>query len=162
MDFGNISENLPFIVAIIALVFFQYVLKRRRPAEAAHPDIVQDLLSEVRLNLRLADIFTVDQHNKKFMTTSWQLNRNKLDFLSQPTQVSVSDAFTMAMDFNQQISSAKKFKSTSYLMSIDAGKLKSVLTKSQEGLEAWLNSEVGTTEPEKKVPGVFDDFTGAR
>ena len=130
-------------------------MRETRPQE-----VTEGLLSEVRLNLRLAEIFTFSHRARKFMTTTWQINKNKLDFLDQSLQITLSDAFTMAEDFNQQISAAKKYKSTSYLASIDVDKLKDKLTKSQEGLEEWLQAKVGTTEPSVKIPGVFDDWLG--
>ncbi|MBA7655374.1 hypothetical protein ES703_63278 [subsurface metagenome] len=162
MDFKDIGANLPFIVAVIVLIFFQFVIRRRRSPESTYPEIVQALLSEVRLNLRLAEAFSFSQRTRKFLTTSWQLNKNKLDFLDQSTQISLSDAFMMAEDFNQQIAASKKYKSTSYLAVIDVDKLKEPLTKSQEGLEQWLQSEVGTIEPQMKTPGPFDDLIGRR
>ncbi|MFC2020880.1 hypothetical protein ACFLU1_03695 [Chloroflexota bacterium] len=162
MDFEDIGANLPFILGVVVLILIQFFLKRRRTPESSHQEIVQNLLAEVRLDLRLTDLFTFNQRNKKFMTTTWELNKDKLDFLNQSTQVSLSDAFTMAKDFNEQISAAKKFKSTSYLISIDVDKLKGPLTDSQHGLEQWLMSEVGTTEPQTKIPGVFDDLLGGR
>ena len=160
MDFGDIGENIPVIATIIGLILLQFFLRRRRKPETTYPEIIQNLLSEVRLNLRLAEAFSYRKQTRKFITTSWQLNKNNLDFLDQPTQISISDAFMMAEDFNQQIASAKKFKSTSYLAVIDTDKMKVHLTKSQEGLEHWLQSEVGTIEPPMKTPGPFDDLIG--
>ena len=143
MDFGDISENLPIIISIIVLIILQFFLRRRRAPAATNLGIVQGLLSEVRLNIRLTEIFTYDKPGRKFMTTSWQMYKNKLDFLEQTLQGALSDAFTMSEDYNQQIAAAKKYKSTSYLASIDVDKLKDKLTKSREGLEEWLQAKVG-------------------
>ena len=44
--------------------------------------------------------------------------------------------------------------------SVDVDKLKDKLTKSREGLEKWLQAEVGTTEPSLKIPGLFDGWLG--
>ncbi len=160
MDFGDISENIPLIVTIIGVIIFQIFMRRRRPRETTHAQIVQNLLAEVKLNLRLAEIYTFDWRAKKFTTTAWQRNRNKLDFLEQPAQTALSDSFIMADDFNQQISAAKKYKSTSYMASVDVDRLIISLTKGQEELEHWMESKTGSSEPEVKMPGIFGDFTG--
>jgi hypothetical protein len=160
MDFGDIGENIPIIAIIIGLILLQFFLRRRRAPATTQQGIVQNLLAEVRLDLKLTEVFNFSQQARKFMTTSWQLHKSKLDFLDQSLQSTLSDAFTMAEDFNQQIAAAKKYKSTSYLASIDVDKLKDKLTKSREGLEEWLLSKVETKEPSPKYPGIFDDWTG--
>lgn len=162
MDFGDIWGNLPFILGAIALIIIQYFLRRRRGPGASQLEIVQNLLAEVRLDLRLAEVFDFSSRAKRFMTTTWQLHKNKLDFLEQPLQKSVSEAFLMAEDFNQQIDSAKKYKSTSYIASINIDKLKGLLAACQQGLEQWLLLKVGTKNPPEKVPGMFDDLLGKR
>ncbi len=160
MDFGNIGENIPFVLMIVGLILLQFFLRRRRSSETNPQEIAQSLLSEVKLNLRLAEVFTFHWQAKKFLTTNWQINKNKLDFLDQSLQGTLSDAFTIAEDFNQQIAAAKKYKSASYMASVDVGKLKGTLTKSEQGLEQWLQAKGGATEPPVKVPGVFDDWLG--
>ncbi len=162
MDFGDIGENIPVIATIIGLILLQLFLRRRRKPETTQQGIVENLLSEVRLNLRLAEVISSGQQIKRFMTTSWRINNNKLDFLEQSLQVTLTDAFTIAEDFNQQVAAAKKYKSTSYTASIDAIKLTEKLTKSREGLEEWLLAKTGTKEPATKTPGIFDDLIGKR
>ena len=160
MDYGDISENSPLIVWVIGPLIFQFFRRRRRPKETTHAQIVQNLLAEVKLNRRLAEVYTFDWRAKKFITAAWQRNRNKLDFLEQSAQTVLSDSFMMADDFNQQISAAKKYKSASYMASVNVGRLKSSLTKCEEELEHWLESKTGSSEPEVKMPGIFGDFTG--
>ena len=160
MDFGDISGNLPIIISIIVLILLQFFLRRRRSPETNQVGIIQNLINEVRLNNRLADIFDPSKAGKKFMDTSWRLYGNKLDFLERDLQTDVSDTYMMIEDYNQQITSAKKFKSTSYLASIDIGRLKDVLTDTQEGLEEWLMTRTGTDETTPKSPSIFGDFTG--
>lgn len=162
MDFGNFGANLPFIIGVIALVFIQFFLRRKGGSQGTQQEIVQNLLAEARLDLRLAEVFDYNSRAKRFMTTTWQLNKNKLDFLEKSLQVSVSDAFMMAEDYNQQIAAAKKYKSTSYMVSINMDKLKVLLAASQQGLEQWLMLKVGSKNPPEKVPGVLDDLLGKR
>ncbi|MFC2070592.1 hypothetical protein ACFLTB_05435 [Chloroflexota bacterium] len=160
MDFGDIGDNIPVIISIVVLIALQFFMRRRRSPDADNPGIVQGLLSEVRLNLRLTDIFSYSKPGRKFMATSWKLYGDKLDFLNGQLQSTVSNTFLLVEECNQQIASAKKFKSTSYLSSVDIGKLKDLLTDSQKGLEQWLSSQSGTEEAAPKPPGLFGDFTG--
>jgi len=160
MDFGDIGANVPLIVGVIILILAQFFLRRRRKPATTHKEIAQSLLSEVKLNQALVESFHLRQKPKKFETVSWRMNKTKLDFLDQALQVVLSDAFMIAEDFNQQIEAAKKYKSASYMVNVDTGKLKGPFTKSQQGLEQWLLSTAETKESPPKSPGLFDDFLG--
>ena len=162
MDFGDIGENLPIIGLIIGLILLQFFLRRRRSPVTTQQGIVESLMSEVRVNLRLAEVLSSGEQIKRFITTNWQISKNKIDFLDQSVQVNLTDAFMIADDFNLQVATSKKYKSTSYLASIDVEKLKDKLTKSKEGLEEWLVSKTGSKEPPPKTPGVFDSLLGGR
>ena len=162
MDFDAIGGNALFIVAIIGLVLLQFFFIRRRKPETTHREIVQNLLSEVGLNQALVETSHLREKPKKFAMTGWQINKNKLDFLDQSLQVVLSDAFMMAEDFNRQIEATKKHKSASFIINPNMGRLKEPLAKSREGLEQWLLSKVGTTEPPLKYPSIFDTLFGGR
>ena len=95
MDFGDISDNLPIIISIIVLILLQFFLRRRRSPEINNIGIVQNMISEVRLNLRLADIFSHSKPGKKFMDTSWRLYGSKLDFMGRELQTDISDTFSL-------------------------------------------------------------------
>jgi hypothetical protein len=159
MDFGNLSDNIPVIVAIIVLILLQLFFRRKRSPDASNGAIASGILSELRLNIRLADFFSYSKAGKKFTTTSWTLYHNKLDFLNQAQRNAVSNAFVLLEEYNQQIDSAKKFKSTSYLAGLNMDKLNSLLVKAQESLEEWLSSHPDA-ESGTKIPGIFGDFTG--
>ena len=162
MDFGALQDNLPFIIAIAVLVVIQFFFRRKRKPEGTQTEIIRNLLTEIRLNHAMAETFSQRQKPHKFEVVSWQRNKNKLDFLPQPVQTSLSNAFSIAEDFNQQIDSTKKFKSAGSIVNIDAQKLLEPLAKSREGLEEWLQLKTGSTEAPTKYPGMFDDFLGGR
>ena len=158
----NIQENLPLIIAAIALVGIQYFMRRRRGPGAKQQEIVQNLLGEARLNLRLTEVFTFDYKAKRFITTTWRIYKNGLDYLPQKLQEQVNNAFMMTEDFNGQIAAAKKNKSTIYMSNINMDKLKGLLESCKEGLEQWLLLKVGSKDPPLKAPGMFDDLLGKR
>ncbi len=162
MDFEDLGANLPFIIGIIALIFLQFFLARRRKPATTQREIVESFLSEIRLNQALAETVGLRPKPRKFAASSWRINKTKLDFLDQPLQFALSDAFTIVEDFNRQIEAAKKYKSTIYMASLNADKLKKPLAKSQEGLEKWLLENTGEKEPSSKYSGMFDSLFGRR
>ena len=159
MDFGDLADNLPVIATIIGLIVLQFVLRRRRSPAKTQQEVVQGLMSEVRLNLRLVDVLIDGEQIKRFIATQWKMNKDKIDFLDQSLQGAITDAFTIAEDYNQQIASAKKYKTVHYIASINEGKMKEKLTRSKEGLEAWLLETTGSTDP-TETSGFFDDLIG--
>ncbi len=162
MDFSGIEENLPLIFIIIALILLPFFLGRKRRAAAMPQEIARNLLSEVRLNLSLAEVYSVNGRVKRFETVSWQLSKSKLDFLDRSLRAALTDAFAIAEDYNQQVDAAKKYRSGSQMANINIDKLKGSLTKSKEGLEQWLMSKVGTKEPPPQYPGIMDSLFGGR
>ena len=162
MDFGDIGGNLPLIAAVIGVILLQFFLRRRRKPETTHQEIARNLLLEVKLNQALAETFRLRQKPKRFEVTSWQRNKTKLDFLDQPLQGSLSDAFGIIEDFNQQIAAAKKYKSASYMVNVNVDKIKEPLAKSKQGLEEWLMAKTGVKEPLPKYEGMIDSLFGGR
>jgi hypothetical protein len=152
--FGDIGRNLIILVPIILLLIFNVFFKRRK-GEKTQPEIVFSLLSEIALNQQIVETFLQGQPVKKFKTGSWQRNKNKLDFLEQELQVAVAKVFSMAEEFNREIDSAKKFKSSSYLIGIPADKLKELLAHSRQWLEEWLQSHSGQTQATPGRRGLF-------
>ena len=57
---------------------------------------------------------------------------------------------------------AKKHKSASYMVNVNADKLKVPLAKSKQELEEWLLENVGAKEPPPKYPGIIDGLFGRR
>ncbi len=158
MDAGG---YFPLILVIVGLILLQFLFRKRRQ-KTTHRDIVQSLLSEVRANQALVKAFGHFKNPKKFEIIGWRVDKNKVDFLDQSVRVALSDAFTMAEDFNQQIQAAKKYKSASHTVTLNVEKLEEPLAKSRQGLEQWLLANGGTEKPATKYPSIFDDFFGRR
>ena len=154
-DLGDIGRNLIILVPIILLLLFNIFFRRKRRGERTPTEIVFSLLSEIALNQQIVETFLQGQPVKKFKTGSWQRNKNKLDFLEQELQVVVAKVFSMAEEFNREIDSAKKFKSSSYLIGIPADKLKEPLARSRQWLEEWLQSHSGQTQATPGRRGLF-------
>jgi hypothetical protein len=162
MGFESIGDNIVPILIVLGLILLQVVLGRKRRGEKTKQGIIQSLLLELRVNQALVDTYYQREKPKTFEVTSWQMYKNKLDFISQSLQVALSDAYMIMEDYNQQIKAAKKFKSTSYIVGIDLKKLEEPMNKSREGLEQWLLSATGTKEPRQEFRSMFDDLLGRR
>ena len=162
MDVDAIGGNLPLILAVIGFILVQFFLRRRRKPEVTHQEIARSLLSEVKLNQALLQASHLREKPKKFEAVNWQRNKTKLDFLEHSLQGTLSDAFHFVEDFNGQIDAAKKYKSSSYIVNLNADKLKEPLDKSQQGLEQWLLSTTGGKEPPTEYPGFIDSFFGGK
>ena len=162
MDFGDIGERLPLIVVIVLFILMQFFLKRKRPVERTPLAVVHSLLLELKQNQQLAEAFRFQWQTRKFAMASWQRNKAKVGFLGSSLQVTLADTFTMAEDFNQQIAAAKKYRSTSYLASINVIKLKELLVKSEQGLEQWLVSEGMTPGSPPQSTSLLGGLFGGR
>ncbi len=142
MDFFGEGNQWAIIIPIIILIVLSFVMRRRRPAEKTDPEIVGSLFMDVNENLKLMERFSVRGRPKKFKTDSWKRNSEKIGFLDQSLQDTLSQSFRLAEEFNQSIDAAKKQRANIYLTGVDAHKLEAPLTKSKEGLEAWIRSNM--------------------
>ncbi|HEY93953.1 MAG TPA: hypothetical protein G4O15_03310 [Dehalococcoidia bacterium] len=161
MDFGNLSEVMPVILVILGLVAIQLFMRRKNVSPSSHQHVVHAILSDIRVNLRLVQILMDGEQIKRFAINGWKTNRNNIEFLSQNLQSALTDAFNIALDYNEQVSTTKQFKTSNYIASIDTVKLRDLLQKCKSALEDWLMNNVGTTDPGGKT-GIFDSLIGRR
>lgn len=142
MDLFGEGSNWAIIIPIVILIVLSIVMRRRRPAEKTDSEIVGSLFYDVSENLRLMEKFSYRGRPKKFRADSWKRNSEKIGFLPETLQNTLSRAFTLVEDSNQQIDTAKKQKTNIYLTGVDAHKLEGPLTKSKEGLEEWIRANM--------------------
>lgn len=157
MDLGG---NLLLILAIMGLILLQFFLRKGYRPERTHPEVVQNLLTDVKLNLALVEIFHLPKKPKKFEVNSWQRNKTRINFLAQSLKSALSEVFVMAEDFNRQIDMAKRSKSANHTVNIDVDKLKEPLTRSKQGLEEWLLINIGAKRLPPKYPSIIDSLFG--
>lgn len=155
----TLSQNWPLIAVVLGLILFQFLFRQRQRPEMRQREIVQNLLSEVKLNEALLEVLNLQRKLPKFILTGWKMSKNRLDFLSKDLQTSLSEAFAMAEDINRQIDDIKRGKPGGYSASIDISKLREPLTKSRQGLEEWLLIHVGSKEPPESS-SLFDRMFG--
>ncbi len=146
--------NIIFVVVIL-LFMLGSIFLRRRTMEKTELGKIVTLLSEINQNLKIIDAFSFHLGVKKFKTDSWQRNKTRLDFLGERLQATLANAFGMAEEFNQRIDEAKKYKSSSYLASIEVDKLKDATAKSKQELEEWFQENKDKKELLPKKRGLF-------
>ena len=161
MDFGDLSEVMPVILVVIGLIAIQLFLRRKGGSSSSHQHIVHAILSDIRVNLRLVEILMEGEQIKRFAINGWNMHRNNIEFLSQNLQSALTDAFEIVQDYNEQVATTKQFKTSNYVAGIDTVKLKDRLQRCKSGLEDWLMTNVGTTDPGGKT-GIFDSIIGRR
>jgi hypothetical protein len=141
MDLSDTATNILFVLGIAFLIAINLFLKSRRQVRKP-AEMVLSLLSEINHNQKLVEDFQFHLNVKKFKTENWKTNKTKVDFLGQSLLTTLDTAFSMTENFNHDIDTAKKYKSTSYLTVISVDKLKELLAKSKQGLEEWLQVNV--------------------
>lgn len=134
---------IPLIIIIVYTLFF-----RRRKAEGTQMEIASSLFFDISENLRIAEDFSTQKRPKKFRTGSWQRNSEKMGFLETSLLSDLDEVFTLAESFNQEIDAAKKQKSNIYLSGIDVHKIEEPLTKSKEGLQQWMKTNMQQAGPQ--------------
>ncbi|MFC1937469.1 hypothetical protein ACFLWY_02775 [Chloroflexota bacterium] len=142
LDWEELVQTLTYLIPVIFFVLFRLFF-RKQQEQQTRLKVVHSLLSDVKHNQKLAEAFSIQWQTRKFKTGNWKRNKAKMDYIDQSLDASLANAFEIAEEFNRQIDDAKKHRSTSYLASIDVGRLKEPLARSNQGLEEWLQLNKG-------------------
>jgi len=143
---GEGGSQWTLIIPLIVLIVFS-VFMRRRKSENTPQDIASGLLSDLNANQGIMERFNSQTRPTKLKIGSWQRNNNKLGFLDSATSISITNFFKMAEDFNLQMDTAKKYKTTSYISGINTERMKEPLAKSREGLQEWMKVNMQQAGP---------------
>jgi len=152
------SGVLLVIFTIIVLVVI-IALWRGAGGVKNRPQLVQNLLWDVKLNQGLVETFYLREKPRKFATTHWQASKTMLGFLEESLRSTLAEAFGMVEDSNQQIETVKRDKSGDH-RDINVGKLNEPLARSKQGLEDWLLENTGHKELPPKYPSLRGTLFG--
>jgi hypothetical protein len=160
VTWNNTLQLLPFIALIFGLFWaYHYLSRRTRRPDKSRPDLVRNLLTDVRINRAQAQLFNVQKKPKKFYMYYWNRSKKELDFLGQSGKDTLTEAYTMAEEFNRQMDEATK-QQPGTVPTLDAAKLRELFIKSEHDLENWLKEKTGSIDGHKKYPGIFDGWLG--
>ena len=141
-DWGEIGKIFSYLVPVIILIVVN-VFFRKQQEQKKRLTVVRSLLSEINDNQKLVEAFSLGWQAKKFKTGNWKRNKDKMDYVAPDLRTTLAGAYEIAEEFNREIESAKKYKSTSYLASIQVDRLSEPLARSKQGLEEWLQLNKG-------------------
>jgi hypothetical protein len=154
---GGWLENIQLIIPLIIIVVFSIFLRRRRRtgASGSNADIVAGFLSDLNYNVKVSESMSTGmQSNKTYRTATWRRNFGKIDFLEPKLTEELTQAFILAEDANDRIAKSKQYKSTSYLMGMQTGKIMSLMGSAKQGLETWIRENYQTQAPQRRT-GLF-------
>jgi hypothetical protein len=148
------GEWSQYIIFLVLILFLFWSFSRRRKMSTPKVDAAIGILANVNDNLRVMEDHNLSwQSKKKFQTGGWKLYKDKVDFLDSSLISSLNQAFTLAEDYNSRIDYARKNKVLSTLQDLQVEKIREPLTKSKDGLVAWLKDNMQTELQSKKRRG---------
>ena len=160
MDLSGLRDSLPLLIGLVViLVLFAFF--RRGGSIRRRPEMIQGLIYELRLNQVLVETFHLREKPRRFETTHWQINKEKLDFLDESLRGTLTWVFERVEDFNRQIKAAKKAK-TLHQLNLNVEELKEPMAESRKGLEDWLEEHTGHRELPPRYPTLFGSLFGER
>jgi hypothetical protein len=147
-------ETYIFLIIFAGLIIWSIL--RRRNSGNIKIRATMGLMSEINGNLKVVDERLRNwKIYKKFKTGEWTAYKDRLDFLDPAVRDNINKAFLMAGDFNCRIETARKNKSTVYLADIPVESLREPLTRSKEGIQAWLKANLQTEMYARPRRGMF-------
>jgi len=156
MDFGGLALILSMVIVFVAFSFL-----RGRGGVRHRPEVVQLVLFDVKLNQALLETFYQREKPRRFERTNWEINKNKLGFLSDSLRETLKTTFAMVEETNQDLKVIKKDKSRSH-KELDVNRLTEPLARCREGLEGWLMDTIGTTDVPPRYPSITGFLFGER
>jgi hypothetical protein len=153
MDYGVLMVVISLLV-VVALVSFL----RGRGNVRRHPEIVQLILNDVKMDQALVAAFYLREKPKQFERNNWELYKNHTKFLGESLSETLRMTFGIVEDLNQEIKLVKKSK-TSH-QGINVNQLTEPLAACRKGLEDWMMENLGTTELPIKYPSLLGTFFG--
>jgi hypothetical protein len=153
VDYGFLIVIISLLVVVVLFSFL-----RGRGGVRRHPEIIQLILSDVKMNQALVAAFYLREKPKQFERNNWELYKNHVEFLGEALRETLIMTFGMVEDLNQEIKLVKKNK-TSH-QGINVNKLNEPLAASRKGLEDWMMENLGTTEPPTRYPSLLGTLFG--
>jgi hypothetical protein len=149
------------LVGSLLVILVLFTLLRPRAGARKYPEIVQSLIFDVKINIVLAETFKQRPKPKLFEHNNWEINKNKIGFLTETLKEMLKQAFGLVDEYNVELKAAKKNKSESY-KNLDLTKFKELLDKCLKDLEDWMIDHTGQKELPLKYPSIWNIFFGER
>lgn len=142
-----------FIVVIIVLI---WLVTRRRGRDSPRLQVAIALIADINDNLKIMENHRIDPASiKKFKDRSWKAYQEKLDFMDVPTALAIKECFSLISEINEKIDVARKSQSPAILQELPLEKLRESISKSKEGLVAWLRANLQSEMRSRRGPFGF-------
>jgi hypothetical protein len=153
VDYGFLIVIVSILIVVALLSFL-----RGRGSVRRHPEIVQLIRNDVKMDQALVAVFYLREKPRKFERNNWELYKNNVGFLGESLNETLRLTFSMVADLNQELKLAKKNKMSH--QGINVARLTEPLAASLKGLEDWMIENLGTTDPPTKYPSLLGTFFG--
>jgi hypothetical protein len=150
---GGVGSTVIIIVVLVVGLVLTLGLQFWRMSRSPMGKVLR-ITNNIKFNEKLNRDFGYNSV-KKFKTGAWMKNKEALDFLPEELLVELDKLFYQLAEINDRIDSAIKFKSNSYLASIDADQLTEPLIECRDQLQAWITENIHNPEYLPKKYGIF-------
>ena len=149
-----IPWSLVVFLLILAWAFWTFM--RRRTPSKPNLGIVIGILHNISYNQKLIEArMSNNQTGKKFKIYNWKTNKEKMEFLDPELVTKINETFSLTIDFNSRIDSARKNKNQSPLTGWELETLKTALAGIKMSLITWLKDDLENENADKKGRGFF-------
>ena len=149
------------LIIVSGAIVLIFMFLRPRAGARKYPEVVQFILYDIKMNQALVDSFKQREKPKTFEHNNWEINKDKIGFLTESQKELLRDTFGLVDEFNVVIKASKKSKSDSY-KNIDLTKFKELLDKCQKELEDWMITNTGQKDLPMKYPSIWSTLFGER
>ena len=101
-DWSELGKVGSYLIPLIMFFLFN-VLFRKQREQQRQVSVVKSLLSEVDYNRELVESLLLRSQDKKFKTTTWKTNKDKMDSIDKSLYSILSNAYEIAEEFNREI-----------------------------------------------------------
>lgn len=151
------------LIIVLGIVIVLFTLFRPRGGPHKYPEVIQFILYDIKMNQALVETFQKRDKPKTFEHNNWEMNKNKIHFLTEAQKELLKETFALVDELNVEIQAAKKDRTGLHsYKNLDLTKFKELLDKCQKELEDWMITNTGQKELPMKYPSIWSSLFGER
>jgi hypothetical protein len=150
---GGAGSTVLIIVVLVLGIALSFGLQFWRMSRSPMGKVLR-ITSNIKFDEKLSREFGYSRV-RKFKTGAWMKNKEAVGFLPEGLIVEMDKLFYQLAEINDRIDSAMKFRSNSYLASIDADQLTEPLSECRDQLQGWITENIHNPEYLPKKYGFF-------
>ena len=132
-----------FVYLAIVALFLIWSISRRKKRISAKVDVVEAILLDIDMNLKIIETRSKQWQSKKtFKTNGWVSNHDKTVFLENEVVKTLDETFNLTLELNQRIKSVNNTHDISGLSDMPLNQLRELTLKSRSYLAKWLSDNI--------------------